>query len=203
MDGTSPGSMARHPSGLDPEPARRRRRNRWASLGAVVGAVGLLTLVLSFGLSRDPTIIRSALIGRQAPDFSLRTLDGSRTVRLSELRGQVVVLNFWASWCADCRIEHPALAAAWQRYRDRGFVLMGVAFQDRQSSSRSFITELGGDWPQLSDPGSRAALAYGVYGVPETFVIGPDGRVAFKQVGPVGYDRLSEEITALLPESSP
>ena len=202
MDPPSPESMARHPSGLDPEPARRRRRTRWSLLGAVLGAVALLTLLLSFGLSRDPTIIRSALIGGIAPDFSLRTLDGSRTVRLSELRGQVFVVNFWASWCADCRVEHPDLAAAWRRYRDRGMVLMGVAFQDRESSSRAFIAELGGDWPQLSDPGSRTALTYGVYGVPETFVIGPDGRVAFKQVGPVGYDRLSEEITRLLPETS-
>jgi cytochrome c biogenesis protein CcmG, thiol:disulfide interchange protein DsbE len=203
MAGPPPGSMARHPSGLDPEPARRRKRSRWALLGAVLGAVGLLTVLLSFGLSRDPTIIRSALIGGLAPDFSLPTLDGSRTVRLSDFHGQVVVLNFWASWCADCRVEHPDLSAAWRRYRDRGVVLMGVAFQDRESSSRAFIAELGGDWPQLSDPGSRTALAFGVYGVPETFVIGPDGRVAFKQIGPVGYERLSEEITKLLPESSP
>lgn len=171
-------------------------------LAAVLGGVALLTLLLSFGLSRDPTVIRSALIGRRAPDFALRTLDGSGTVRLSDLRGKVVVINFWASWCADCRIEHPNLAGAWQRYRDSGMVLLGVAFQDRPSASRAYLAEFGGDWPQLSDPGSRTALAYGVYGVPETFVIGADGRVAFKQIGPVSYDRLSEQITALLPGSS-
>jgi len=199
---TPPGSMARHPSGLDPEPARRRRRNRWTQLGVVLAGVALLTLLLSFGLSRDPTIIRSPLIGRQAPGFALQTLDGSRTVRLSDLRGQVVVINFWASWCAPCRIEHPVLASAWQRYRDRGMVLIGVAFQDRPSASRAYLAEVGGDWPQLSDPSSRTALAYGVYGVPETYVIGPDGRVAFKQIGPVDYGRLSQEITSLLPESS-
>ncbi|HEY3210040.1 MAG TPA: TlpA disulfide reductase family protein [Actinomycetota bacterium] len=202
MNGTSPGSMARHPSGLDAAPGRRRRRNRWVALGAVLGGVALLTLLLSFGLSRDPTVIRSALIGRPAPDFALRNLDGSGTVRLSDLRGQVVVINFWASWCADCRIEHSNLAGAWQRYRDRGMVLLGVAFQDRPSASRAYLAELGGDWPQLSDPSSRTALAYGVYGVPETFVIGPDGRVAFKQIGAVSYDRLSEQITSLLPEPS-
>lgn len=169
---------------------------------SVLGGVILLTLLLSFGLSRDPTVIRSALVDRTAPDFALRTLDGSATVRLADLRGQVVVLNFWASWCADCRIEHPNLAEAWQRYRDRGVVLLGVAFQDRPSASRAYLADFGGDWPQLSDPGSRTALAYGVYGVPETFVIGTDGRVAFKQIGPVNYDRLSREITSLLPEST-
>jgi cytochrome c biogenesis protein CcmG/thiol:disulfide interchange protein DsbE len=171
-------------------------------VGAVVAGVALLTLLLSFGLSRDPTIIRSALIGRPAPAFDLRTLDGSSRVRLSDLRGEVVVLNFWASWCLDCRIEHADLAAAWQRYRDRGVVLVGVAFQDRPSASKAYLGELGGDWPQLSDPDSRTALAYGVYGVPETFVIGPDGRIAFKQIGPADYGRLSDEVTSLLPESS-
>ncbi|MGH2556451.1 MAG: TlpA family protein disulfide reductase [Actinomycetota bacterium] len=199
---TAAGSMARHPSGLDPEPARRKRRSRWTQLGVVLGGVGLVTLLLSFGLSRDPAIIRSPLIGRQAPEFALRTLDGSRSVRLSDLRGQVVVVNFWASWCAPCRIEHPDLAGAWKRYRDRGLVLIGVAFQDRPSESRAYLARLGGDWPQLADPSSRTALAYGVYGVPETYVIGPDGRVAFKHIGPVDYGRLSQEITTLLPESS-
>lgn len=202
LDPTSSESRARHPSGLAPGPAGRRRRSPWVRLGVVLGGVALLTLLLSFGLSRDPSVIRSALIGRPAPDFALRTLDGSRTVRLSDLRGQVVVINFWASWCADCRIEHQDLAEAWRRYRDRGMVLIGVAFQDRPSASRAYIAELGGGWPQLSDPSSRTALAYGVYGIPETFVIGPDGRVAFKQIGRVRYDRLSQEITRLLPESS-
>jgi cytochrome c biogenesis protein CcmG, thiol:disulfide interchange protein DsbE len=196
------GSMARHPSGLDSEPAGRRRRSRWTRLGVVLAGIVLITLLLSFGLSRDPTIIRSPLLGRQAPGFALRTLDGSRMVRLSDLRGQVVVINFWASWCAPCRIEHPDLAGAWQRYRDRGMVLIGVAFQDRPTASREYLAQLGGDWPQLADPGSRTALAYGVYGVPETYVIRPDGRVAFKHIGPVDYGRLSQEITALLPESS-
>jgi cytochrome c biogenesis protein CcmG/thiol:disulfide interchange protein DsbE len=202
MSGTTPIPSSRHPSALDPGPARRRRRNRWLVVGAVVGGVALLTVLLSFGLSRDPTIIRSALIGHPAPGFALRTLDGSDTVRLSDLHGQVVVVNFWASWCADCRIEHPDLEAAWQRYRDRGVVVLGVAFQDRPSASEAFVADIGASWPQLSDPGSRTALAYGVYGVPETFVIGPDGRIESKHIGPVDYGRLSDEITTLLPESS-
>jgi cytochrome c biogenesis protein CcmG, thiol:disulfide interchange protein DsbE len=201
MHAGSPESSSRHPSALDPLPARRRRRNRFVVLAAVLGAIVLLTLLLSFGLSRDPTIIRSALIGKAAPGFTLRTLDGSRTVRMSDLRGKVVVLNFWASWCADCRVEHPSLAAAWRRYQERGVVLLGVAFQDRGSASRAFVAEVGGEWPQLADPDSRTALAFGVYGVPETFVVDPDGRIVFKQVGPVRFERLSEAITSVLPES--
>src|SRR5438034_3064667 len=89
MAGPTPIRPSRHPSALDPTPARRRRRNRWVVVGAVLGAVALLTVLLSFGLSRDPTIIRSALIGHPAPGFALRSLDGSQTVRLADLRGQV------------------------------------------------------------------------------------------------------------------
>ncbi len=189
--------MRRHPSTL--EPARpRRHRNRWVLVGGVLGGVALLTMLLAFGLSRDPTVIKSPLVGRPAPDFSLNTLNGSGTVQLSRFRGQVVVINFWASWCTECRVEHPALMATWDRYRDQGVVLLGIAFGDRTADSKAYLAELGGDWPQLADPGERTALAYGVYGVPETFVIGPDGRVAYKRVGGVVYGDLTDQIERLL-----
>ena len=193
---------ARHPSVLDGGGGPRHRRDRWIVLGAVLAAVSVLTALLAFGLSRDPTLIRSPLIGKAAPAFSLRTLDGRHTVDLATLRGQIVVINFWASWCLECRVEHGALAAAWDRYRDQRVVLLGVAFQDRAADSRAYISDVGGDWPQLADPGERTALAYGVYGVPETFVIGPDGRVAAKQVSSVTYPWLTEQIERLLPEAA-
>jgi cytochrome c biogenesis protein CcmG/thiol:disulfide interchange protein DsbE len=187
----------RHPSGLEPPSRGRRRRGRWVVFAAVLAAVTLAASLFALGLSRDPTVVRSALIGRAAPAFDLPLLSGPGTVRLSDLRGKVVVLNFWASWCADCRIEHSALAAAWDRYRDQGVVLVGVAFEDTVSSSRAFAQSLGMDWPIVSDAASRTALAYGVYGVPETFFIGPDGVVASRWVGPVPYAHLTDEITLL------
>jgi cytochrome c biogenesis protein CcmG, thiol:disulfide interchange protein DsbE len=195
VDRTTP-SPVPHPSALDPSAGARRRR--WRTLATVVSVVAVLTSLLAFGLSRDPTVIRSPLLGKEAPVFSLRTLSGNQTVRLPDLRGQVVVVNFWASWCADCRIEHDALVAAWDRYRDQGVVLLGIAFQDQPSASRSYLDTWGGDWPQLTDPGDATALTYGVYGVPETFVIGPDGRVAAKQVGAVTYAWLTTQIDGLL-----
>jgi cytochrome c biogenesis protein CcmG/thiol:disulfide interchange protein DsbE len=112
----------------------------------------------------------------------------------------VVVVNFWASWCAECRVEHGALAAAWDRYRDQGVVLLGVPFQDRSSASAAYVDKYGGDWPQLTDPEERTALSYGVYGVPETFVIGPDGRVAAKRVGAVSYQWVTDQVERLLPK---
>jgi cytochrome c biogenesis protein CcmG/thiol:disulfide interchange protein DsbE len=170
-------------------------------LGAVAGGIGLLGLLLGFGLSRDPTVIRSPLVGRMAPDFQLQSLEGNGPgVRLSDLRGQVVVVNFWASWCTECRVEHPTLLAAWDRYRDQGVVFVGVAFEDRLAASIKYAHDMGGDWPQLFDPGSITALAFGVFGVPETFVIAPDGRVAYKSIGPIAYAVLIDQIARLLPE---
>jgi cytochrome c biogenesis protein CcmG/thiol:disulfide interchange protein DsbE len=195
MEGPTPQPL--HPSGMDPEAGWRR--NRWVVLGGVVTAIAVLTLLLAFGLSRDPTLIQSPLIGKPAPTFGLLTLDGTKTVKLADFRGQIVVINFWASWCADCRVEHGALAAAWDRYRDQRVILLGIAFQDRASASRAYVDDMGGDWPQLIDPGEGTALAYGVYGVPETFVIGADGRVAAKRVGAVTYTWLTEQIDRLLP----
>jgi cytochrome c biogenesis protein CcmG/thiol:disulfide interchange protein DsbE len=166
-------------------------------VAAVVSAVALTACLLSTGLQRDPAAIASPLIGRPAPDFALRTLEGDRVVRLADLRGQVVVLNFWASWCAECRVEHEALSAAWDRYRDAGVVVVGVEFQDDRPAALAYLAGTGTSWPAVDDPGSRTALAYGVFGIPETFFIGPDGRVAAKQVGPVTYERLVREITGL------
>jgi cytochrome c biogenesis protein CcmG/thiol:disulfide interchange protein DsbE len=179
-------------------PTRRRHRGRWILVTSVIGAVSVLTALFAFGLSRDPTVIRSPLINRPAPNFSLPTLDGSQTVSLARLRGQVVVVNFWASWCADCRLEHPALYGAWQRYQDRGVVVLGIPFEDSPANALAWQRAEGGGWPQLSDPNSATAVGFGVYGVPETFVIGPGGNVAFKQVGPVSYSALTEWITRLL-----
>ncbi|HEX9236599.1 MAG TPA: TlpA disulfide reductase family protein [Actinomycetota bacterium] len=188
-----------HPSGLGPGTGHRLRRARWVLVGAVVAIVGTLTALFAFGLSTDPTLVRSPLIGRPAPPFTLRRLDGPGTLSLRSLRGHVVILNFWASWCGPCRDEHPDLEEAWQRYRDHGVVVVGISYQDRPQNAMAFRRELGGDWPLLQDDGSRTALAYGVLGVPETFFIGPDGRVRDKSYGAVSYPMLTDEISSLLP----
>ena len=191
-------SQARHPSGMGPSPAYRRRRGRWILAGSVMAAVAVLTSLLAFGLSRNPTVVQSVLVGRTAPDFTLPGLSGGQPVRLATLRGRVVVVNFWASWCADCRVEHPDLVAAWRRFQDQGVVFLGIPFEDSTRQAEAFQRTLGGGWPQLADPNSKTAVAFGVYGVPETFVIGRNGVVAYKQVGPIPYARLSDEVTRLL-----
>jgi len=182
-------------------PRTSAARRRTVFVAGVLAAVMALGAVLGFGLTRDPRGVRSALVGRPAPDFALRTLDGSQTIRLSDLRGRAVVINFWASWCAECRVEHPALEAAWTRYRDRGVVLLGIPFEDLPEASRAFVEELGGGWPVLEDPGSRTGLDYGVFGVPETYFIDPGGTIVERHVGPVTYEDLSAGITRLLEDA--
>jgi cytochrome c biogenesis protein CcmG/thiol:disulfide interchange protein DsbE len=180
------------------EPGGHRRGPRWGLLGTVGCCVAVLGSVFAFGLSRDPSAVLPVNVGKRAPDFTARTLDGSRTVRLSDLRGQVVVLNFWSSWCAECRVEHPALMQVWSRYRDQGVVVLGMDFDDANSAARSFASRLEIGYPVLSDPGDRTALAYGVTGPPETFLIGPDGTIEGRTIGPVGATALADEIQTLL-----
>jgi cytochrome c biogenesis protein CcmG, thiol:disulfide interchange protein DsbE len=179
-------------------------RRRWTTVAVVVSPLLLFALLLASGLGGDPRALPSELIGQPAPHFSLPRIDDEGTVDLGELDGQVVVLNFWASWCIPCRDEHQALSAAWGRYRERGVVVLGVSFEDTREAGLAFRDELGGDWPLVEDPGSGTAIDYGVFGVPETFVIDPDGTIAAKTTGAVTYEWLTEHIErALRTEGEP
>ena len=173
-------------------PARRVPRALVAA--AILVPVAAFSLLLASGLGGDPADRPSELDGEPAPSFSLPVLGGGGTLDLESLRGQVVVLNFWASWCRPCREEHPALLATWERYRERGVVLVGVGFQDTEEGALEYAEEQGGDWPLVADPGSRTAIDYGVFGIPETFVIAPDGTIVAKTVGAVTYEWLEDHI---------
>jgi cytochrome c biogenesis protein CcmG/thiol:disulfide interchange protein DsbE len=178
--------------------AARTGRARWRAVALVLAPLVLFALLLASGLGRNPRELPDELVRQRAPTFSLSRIDAEGTVDLADLGGQVVVVNFWASWCVPCREEHPALEAAWDRYRDRGVVVVGVLFEDTAEGALAFREELGGDWPLVEDPGGRTAIAYGVYGIPETFVIAPDGTIAGKRVGPIDYAWLTGEIEGAL-----
>lgn len=173
------------------------------------GAVALpIVALLGFGLTRDPSVIRSPLPGRAAPDFALEVFAQGEgavaranrdTVRLSEFRGQVVVLNFWASWCLACRDEHEALSQVAAAYADRGVRFFGVLYNDAPSNGLRWIQEMGGQsYPSVDDPRKRTAIDFGLYGVPETFMIGRDGVVAYKHTGPVSDRLLAFKLDSLL-----
>ena len=187
----------------DVSSAPKRARSRWRTVALVLAPLILFAFLLASGLGKDARELPSELVERRAPGLSLPRIDAEGTIDLAELRGQVVILNFWASWCVPCREEHPALAAAWDRYRERGVVIVGAVYEDTQADALAFRDELGGDWPLVADPGGRAAIAYGVYGIPETFVIAPDGTIAAKRVGPVDYTWLTDQVEEALRREAP
>ena len=198
MAGELSPAPGRHPVAFAPDDARRRGRRSWATLSVVAVVVAGLTALLGVGLKRDPSVIRSVLVNRRAPPFALQMLDGGGIVHLSQFRGHPVVINFWASWCADCRVEHPNLVAAWQRFGPQGVVFLAVVFEDTPANAKGFLRELGSDGTPLLDADGRTAIDYGVYGIPETFFIDSDGVIVGKKIGPSSYPFLAAEIGRLL-----
>lgn len=154
--------------------------------------VGLLLVLLYSGFGRDPRYISSPLLGRAAPDFSL-DLFGGGTVRLSELRGKTVMVDFWASWCLPCREEARDLEAAWKRQGD-DVVFLGVNVQDEEEDALKFIEEFGVSFPNGRDRGGRVAVDYGVWGIPEAFFVSPRGRITYKHVGPIPRSVLTAKL---------
>ena len=159
-------------------PTRRFGPRTLMSTIVVIVLVAIIA-VLALGFRRDPRDIKSAAVGKPAPAFTLDRLDGPGQLSLAEHQGKVVILNFWASWCVPCKQENPALAAVWERYRaSADFVMIGIVYQDSIDAARDYTRRMGNAWPSALDPDGRTAFAYGVFGIPETFFIAPDGQVA-------------------------
>jgi cytochrome c biogenesis protein CcmG, thiol:disulfide interchange protein DsbE len=165
----------------------------WRLLAAGGVLLSLLAL-FAWGLTRDPKLTPTPLIDKEAPPFTLDLFDGG-TFRLAEQRGKVVVLNVWASWCYPaCWNEAPGLEAAWRKYRDQGVVVVGLNYQDRQTDARAFIQRFGQTFPNGPDQGSKIAIEYGVYGVPETFFIDYAGRIYAKHIREISWEMLEANI---------
>lgn len=185
----------------------------WKRAGIAMVVMIPLIMLFTFGLSRgDPRLIPSPLVGKPAPEFALPVLalegpmdDGSDltgdTIRLSEQRGNIVVLNFFASWCVPCRVEHRALTRVARRYSDDNVRFLGVVYNDEAPAVRNYVRQLGGQaYPALQDEGQVVAIDYGLVGVPETFFIAPDGTVRRKVFSAVNEAILVEEVEAMLAE---
>jgi len=164
----------------------------------------LLPLLLFLGLAtvffaqlisgRDISAVPSALIGRPAPQTSLPPLEGTGLPGLesSDFAGKVTLVNVWASWCAPCRQEHPLL---YELSQDKRFSIAGLNYKDRPENARRFLGELGNPYKAIGvDDAGRAAINWGVYGVPETFLVGKDGKVAYKHVGPLSPESIAGEV---------
>lgn len=169
---------------------------RRLTLAVVVLVVGLV-VVLALSFRRDPRDIRTGTVGKPAAAFDLERLDGQGRIRLDDYRGRTVILNFWASWCIPCKQENPALAEVWERYRDSDVVLIGIVYQDSPEAARDYTARLGNTWASGIDAEGRTAIAYGVFGIPETFFVAPDGVIAGRHIGPIDQQTLITGIEAI------
>lgn len=162
-----------------------------------VAAFMLLIVALSFGLKRDPSVLPSALIGKPVPEFALPAVKG-RTLGLSsaDLRGEVSLVNVFASWCVSCRYEHPFF----MQLKKSGVVpLHGINYKDRPDDAADWLDRMGDPYTRTgADIDGRVSIEWGVYGVPETFVVDREGRIAFKHVGPVDGEILQRKILPLV-----
>jgi cytochrome c biogenesis protein CcmG/thiol:disulfide interchange protein DsbE len=159
----------------------------------------VLVVFLAIGLSRDPREVPSPLVNKPAPAFVLPQLsDSERSFKSEEMRGKVWLLNVWASWCAACRDEHPLLV----ELARTGFVpIYGLNYKDERRNALAWLDEFGDPYTlSLADADGRVGIDYGVYGVPETFVIDRNGVIRYKQIGPVTAEALQQKIIPLVKE---
>ena len=162
-----------------------------------LGLFIVLVVFLAVGLNLDPHEVPSPLIGKPAPAFQATALARpAETIKRDDLLGKVWVLNVWASWCGACRDEHPLLVA-WSSQRQ--VTLIGLNYKDQRSDGQAWLAGLGNPYTDsLFDPDGRIGIDYGVYGVPETFVIDRQGVIRYKHIGPVTPEVLRDKIEPLL-----
>lgn len=178
------------------------RRSRLLLVLPVIVFAGLALLFLVRLQSGDPSRVPSALIDRPVPAFSLAALDGLQTrgqpvpgLADADLKDRVTVVNVFASWCAPCREEHPLLM---ELAKDPSIRLVGINYKDNPENARRFLGALGNPYAAVGvDPNGRTAIDWGVYGVPESFIIGPDGTIRYKQIGPLTPESLPQFRAAL------
>lgn len=182
-------------NGISPGNRRRPRLNPWILVAGLLLTVPLV-LLFAKSFSFDPEFVESPLLGKPAPDFALTDLDGN-TVSLSALRGRPVVLNFWASYCQPCVTEHPTFTAAAKHYRGE-VEFLGIIYQDSEERISKFNQQLGAWGRSLVDPGGKVAIAYGIYGPPETFFIDRDGIIRLKVISAVHPQLMKETLDAML-----
>ena len=170
------------------------RRLRWlVPLGIFVVLLGFLGV----GLTRDPREVPSPLVGKPAPAFALAQLhDPSRKLGTTDLRGQVWLLNVWASWCVSCRVEHPLLM---QLAKANVVPVIGLDYKDKPEEGKAWLASEGDPYTtSIMDIDGRVGIDWGVYGVPETFVIDKQGVIRHKHIGPVTAEALEKTILPLV-----
>jgi cytochrome c biogenesis protein CcmG/thiol:disulfide interchange protein DsbE len=173
----------------------------WRRVLITLAIIAPILWLLAFGFQRDSRYIRSPLLAQEAAPFDITLFDG-RSLALKELRGKAVFLNFWSSWCPPCRAEARDLEAAWQKVKDKNMVFVGVALQDTDKNSLAFLQEFNVTYPNGKDDTGKVSVDYGVWGIPESFFIDPQGRITYKHVGgiqaPMVIAKLEEALRGVI-----
>ena len=192
--------MTRSSPGLDAKLARHqggKRRAPDVRFMIPIAVFAVLVAALAWGLTIDPKVLPSTLVGKRVPEFQLPPVKG-RNLGLSsaDLEGEVSLVNVFASWCVACRAEHPLF----MRLKSEGVVAMhGLNYKDRPVDAAKWLDTLGDPYTRTgADRDGRVAIEWGVYGVPETFVITKDGRIAHKHIGPLTQKDLDETVLPLV-----
>lgn len=173
---------------------------RWTAVLVWGGIIALLA-VLGWGLINTNATRPEA--GATAPNFEMQFFDGYEwqdlpASSLEDMRGNVVVINFWASWCVECHLEAELLESAWRQYKDQGVIFLGVAYVDSDPKSIAYMQDYDVSYPNAPDRASTISDRYRITGVPETFFIGKDGTIERVVIGPVNATTLHTQIAQLL-----
>lgn len=154
---------------------------------AIIAAIALFSTLSG---TRDVSQLPSVMVGKPVPETNLPLLEGGKSLDLTAFRGKPLLINFFASWCAPCRAEAPALALL-----SRDVTIVAIAYKDKQADTISFLTQYGNPFAAVAmDYDGQAGLKWGVYGVPETYLVGPDGRIVLRHAGPIDRRVIDNEI---------
>jgi len=193
---TEPVAETRAP--VEPEP-KRGGKMIWAAIAATVGFMAI-AIIFAGRFGGDPTISTSPLINKPAPTSQIALMDGSGEISTTDFGDDILVVNYWASWCLACREEHPAFLQAATDYKELGVTFIAINYQDSYPNAIAFLDEMG--WSDETvyavDRGSATAFEWGVLGIPETFFVDRDGVIVGKVSGPSSYALLSRTLDQII-----
>jgi peroxiredoxin len=181
---------------------------RWIIATATAIGVGVLTVPLLMGISTPVPVEETSAVNDAGPvckadkanlSFTVKDMNGA-DVRLADYKGKVILINFWATWCAPCKVEIPAFIELYDRYKDKGLVILGISGDDDAPTLRSFAAEMKINYPMLVGRDQEQLLdAYGpLYGYPTSYIVGRDGAICGRHIGPATKEQFEREIKALL-----
>lgn len=187
---------------VEVQPVAEEKRGGKMVWAAILATIVFIVVAVSFTgrFGGDPTISTSPLINKPAPTSPISLMDGSGEISVSDYAGDILVVNYWASWCIACRAEHPALLQGARDYKDLGVTFLAVNYQDTPNNAIGFLDELGWseDTVYVVDEGSSTAFQWGVLGIPETFFVDRDGVIVGKVSGQITYGLLSRTLDQII-----